>query len=56
MQIGLINLSTETYEIKKHDKVAQMLIQTIVSPELEEVGELSDTSRGAGGFGSTGKK
>ncbi|MFA6253838.1 MAG: dUTP diphosphatase [Candidatus Paceibacterota bacterium] len=56
VQIGMINLSTETYSIKKHDKVAQMLIQPIELPDLEEVAELSDTSRGAGGFGSTGKK
>ncbi len=56
VQIGMINLSAEAYEIKKHDKVAQMLIQSIEFPELEEVEELSNTSRGAGGFGSTGKK
>ncbi|MFA5023210.1 MAG: dUTP diphosphatase [Candidatus Paceibacterota bacterium] len=56
VQIGMINLSAETYTIKKHDKVAQMLIQPIEMPELEESEELSDTSRGAGGFGSTGKK
>ena len=55
LQIVVTNLSKEIYSIKKHDKVAQMLIQRIESPELIEVDELSDTSRGEGGFGSTGK-
>jgi len=55
LQIVVTNLSKEIYSIKKHDKVAQMLIQKIESPELIEVDELSDTSRGEGGFGSTGK-
>ncbi len=55
VQIGMINLSTETYTLKKHDKVAQMLIQPVDCPELEEVVELSNTSRGEDGFGSTGK-
>ena len=56
IQIGIINLSAETYTLKKHDKVAQMLIQPIERPDLEEVLELSDSHRGIGGFGSTGKK
>lgn len=55
LQIVITNLSGETYTIKKHDKVAQMLIQAVEAPELIEVDELSDSSRGEGGFGSTGK-
>jgi dUTP pyrophosphatase len=55
LQIGLINLLTESYELKKHDKIAQMLIQSVEQPEVEEVSELSETSRGEGGFGSTGR-
>ena len=55
LKVGLINLSSEAYTFEKGHKVAQMLIQKIESPIFEEVVELSDTSRGEGGFGSTGK-
>lgn len=53
--IGAINLGSEPYTFEKGHKVAQMLIQKVESPIFEEVVELSDTSRGEGGFGSTGK-
>ena len=52
--IGLINLGKEDFEIKKGQKIAQLLIQKIEEPEIEEVAELPDTNRGAGAFGSTG--
>lgn len=52
--IGLINLGQENFEIKKGQKIAQLLIQKVERPEIEETDELGDTSRGAGGFGSTG--
>lgn len=55
IQVGVINLSSESYTFEKGHKVAQMLIQKIETPTFEEVIELSDTSRGEGGFGSTGK-
>jgi len=35
-------------------KIAQMVVKPVLRVEVEEVQELSDTSRGAGGFGSTG--
>ena len=50
----LFNTSKETYKVKKGDKVAQLLIQPIVSAEIEVADELSETKRGTGGFGSTG--
>jgi dUTP pyrophosphatase len=53
--VGLINLSKEPYTVEKHHKVTQMIIQKIEHPEIIEVEELSDTDRGVGGFGSTGK-
>jgi dUTP pyrophosphatase len=53
-KIALYNTSEENFEIKKHDKIAQVLIQPVKSAEIEEVSELSDTERGEGGFGSTG--
>lgn len=52
--IGLVNLGREPFEIKRGQKIAQLLIQRVEHPEIEETDELSDTSRGAGGFGSTG--
>lgn len=53
--LGLVNLSKETYVFEKGHKVAQMIIQKKENVVVEEVSELSDTSRGQGGFGSTGK-
>lgn len=53
--VGLINLGKEAYTFEKGHKIAQMLIQKVAHPEIEEAEELSDTSRGEGGFGSTGK-
>jgi dUTP pyrophosphatase len=50
----LFNTSNEIHEIKKGEKVAQLLIQPICNAITEEVLELSETSRGEGGFGSTG--
>lgn len=52
----LVNLSKEPYTFEKGDKVAQLVILPVNIGELEEVNELSDSSRGAGAFGSTGKK
>jgi dUTP pyrophosphatase len=52
--IGLINLSQENFEIKKGQKIAQVLFQKIEIPEIEETAELSETNRGSGAFGSTG--
>lgn len=55
IMVGIMNLGSEPYVFKIGDKVAQMIIQKIDHPEIVEVRELSDTSRGEGGFGSTGK-
>ena len=52
----LVNLGTESYTIEEGDKVSQLIIYPVVIAELEEVAELSDSSRGEGSFGSTGKK
>ncbi len=52
--IGLINLSQENFEIKVGQKIAQLLIQKVEHPEIEEVEELDETARGDGRFGSTG--
>ncbi|MCB9202405.1 MAG: dUTP diphosphatase [Flavobacteriales bacterium] len=51
----LINLSSEVFEIKNGDRIAQMVIAKHEVAHLHEVELLSDTERGAGGMGSTGK-
>ncbi len=53
--VGVVNLSNETYVLEKHHKVCQMLLQPVIFPEVAETTELSDSARGEGGFGSTGK-
>lgn len=52
--VALHNSGSEDYEIKCGDRIAQLVVAPIFTPEVEEVTELSDTQRGAGGFGSTG--
>ena len=53
--VNLINLGQEAYQIKRGDKIAQLVISPVVIAELQEVETLSDSSRGTGNFGSTGK-
>ena len=43
------------YEFKKGDRIAQIIIEPVVTPELVQVDSLDDSERGDGGFGSTGK-
>jgi dUTP pyrophosphatase len=52
----LVNLSNEDFVIENGERVAQMVIAKHEQAEWNLVEELSDTDRGAGGFGSTGKK
>lgn len=54
IMVTLANLGADTYTITKHQKIAQLLIQKIELPKLEEVETLDDTTRGEKGFGSTG--
>jgi dUTP pyrophosphatase len=56
IKIILVNLSSEDFEIKDGERVAQMIISAHAKADLIEVRELSNTSRGAGGFGHTGHK
>ncbi len=55
IMIGVINFSEKDYTFLKGHKVAQMLIQKKEKIDFEEVAELTETKRGEGGFGSTGK-
>ncbi|KAF7816274.1 deoxyuridine 5'-triphosphate nucleotidohydrolase-like [Senna tora] len=50
----LFNHSDADFEVKVGDRVAQMIIEKIATPEVEEVEDLDSTARGEGGFGSTG--
>ena len=54
--IMLINLSDKAYKIEKGDKIDQLLIQPGLKAEVIEVKKLTDSSRGGGRLGSTGKK
>ena len=56
IKVILINLSKEKFIVKKDMRIAQMVVSPVTQAELEEVEELPKTSRGAGGFGSTGIK
>jgi len=52
----LVNLSSEDFTIENGERVAQLVIAKHERAEWVQVEELSDTSRGTGGFGSTGTK
>ena len=53
--VALHNHGTENQTVSHGERIAQLLITPVVTPAFTEVSELSDTKRGAGGFGSTGK-
>lgn len=55
IKIIMINLSNEPQTIQHGDRIAQMVIAPFLQAKLEEVKELTDTERGTGGFGHTGK-
>ena len=55
IKIILFNHGKVDFIINNKDRVAQMVLTPIVKMELEEIDNLPDTSRGEGGFGSTGK-
>jgi len=52
----LVNLSDKSYTFEEGDKVAQLVIIPVEIVELEEIDTLSESVRGEGSFGSTGKK
>ena len=55
IRVVLLNHGKEVQTIEHGERIAQFLITPVITPEYEEVSELSDTHRGTGGFGSTGK-
>ena len=52
---GLCNVSDKPYTIEPDERVCQMVIAPVLTPDVVEVSELDNTDRGEGGFGSTGK-
>lgn len=56
IKVGLINSGEEDFVINPDERIAQMLIMPVETPELKLAEELSETTRGSGGFGSTGRK
>lgn len=55
IKVKLFNHGGSKYEVKKGDKIAQIVIVPCLLPELELVDKLEETDRGDGGFGSTGR-
>lgn len=56
IKVILVNLSNEVFELKPGERIAQLVVAQFTRIEWESVEQLSDTERGAGGFGSTGRK
>ncbi len=52
----LVNLSDKSYTFEEGDKTAQIVVMPVAIVELEETDTLSESARGEGKFGSTGKK
>lgn len=56
VQVILANLGTEAFTITRGMRIAQMVVASYARVEWQQVTELNETARGAGGFGSTGLK
>ena len=54
LKVMLLNTSKETQTVEPGDRIAQLVVTPIFTPELVEVESLEETERGASGFGSTG--
>ncbi|MDP7367853.1 MAG: dUTP diphosphatase [Candidatus Pacebacteria bacterium] len=55
VKVILKNHDHHSYYVKKGDRIAQLVMAPVVTAEIEEVSELTNTERNEGGFGSTGK-
>ena len=55
-EVGVIlaNFGDADFQVKKGDKIAQIVVAPVTQPEIMETDTIDDTDRGAGGFGSTG--
>lgn len=55
VKVILANLGSEPFEVRRGERIAQLVPAPVLAARFEEVGELDDTARGEGGFGSTGQ-
>jgi dUTP pyrophosphatase len=55
VKVILANLGSEPFEIRRGERIAQLVPAPVLKAEFREVGSLDETQRGAGGFGSTGR-
>ncbi|CEP15249.1 hypothetical protein [Parasitella parasitica] len=56
LKVLLFNFSKEDYKVAQGDRIAQLIIERISTPDIMEVESLEESVRGANGFGSTGYK
>lgn len=54
VKVLLFNLGDTDFAVSEGDRIAQLVLERIYTPEVLEVAELEESVRGAGGFGSTG--
>ena len=54
IKVVLFNHGEKDFEIKKGDRIAQLVLERCETPPIEEINIVEDTERGSGGFGSTG--
>ena len=54
VRVALINFGQHPVDIAHGDRIAQLVLEKIATPDVEEVESLTETARGVGGFGSTG--
>jgi dUTP pyrophosphatase len=55
VKVILANLGAEPFEVKRGERIAQLVPAPVLRAEFAEVDSLDETHRGAGGFGSTGR-
>jgi dUTP pyrophosphatase len=55
VKVILANLGSEPFEVRRGERIAQLVPATVVKAAFDEVASLGETQRGAGGFGSTGQ-
>ena len=54
VKVVLFNHGDKDFEVKKGDRIAQLVLERCETPSIEEINIVEDTERGSGGFGSTG--
>lgn len=55
IKVALLNAGTEAFTISHGDRIAQAVIAAVLRPNIEQTSDLSETTRGEDGFGSTGR-